>query len=79
MLSFIILACHLNVAQPSLESKGCKEFTQTITEENLTPYRCVMAAPPMLAKFAQENPGWMPRRWTCKDLDKRRSKQETNI
>jgi hypothetical protein len=84
MLDFIILACQLNVAVPDINSKGCKEFHQTVQAKEghppLTPYSCMMQSMPELAKFVESNPGWVPKRWTCRDLDRKKAnpKQETN-
>lgn len=66
MLTFIVLACNLNVAIPDEKSPSCREFRQQIYEEHLTPMACMMTSPIQIAKFAEEHPGWQPRRWSCK-------------
>lgn len=68
-LTFIVLACHMNVSVPVEDNKNCKIFKQEIFEEgeqNLTPMTCMMQSPVMIPKFEEEHPGWKARKWTCK-------------
>jgi hypothetical protein len=68
MLTFIVLACQMNVAIPDETSPSCKTFKQALLEEGtgLNPYTCMMQSPLQITKFAEENPGWVPRKWSCK-------------
>lgn len=70
MLTFIVLACHLNVAIPDETSPSCKVFIETLmpmyNDEELTPYTCMMRSMIRVVKFAEEHPGWQPRKWTCR-------------
>lgn len=71
-LTFIVLACHLNVSVPDENNKDCKIFKQEIYQgedsQELNPMTCMMQSPPMLVKFEEEHPGWKARKWTCKYL-----------
>lgn len=74
MLTFIVLACHLNVSVPDEDSPNCKKFKEPIVPEmqaegvNYNPMSCMMNSIPMLVKFEENHPGWQARRWTCKYL-----------
>lgn len=74
MLTFIVLACHLNVSEPDENSPNCRKFKEPIVPEmqvegfNLNPITCMMQSPIMIVKFSENHPGWQPRRWTCKYL-----------
>lgn len=67
-LTFIVLACHLNVSVPNEQSPSCKEFKEEILDEgmNFTPMTCMMQSPVMVIKFEEQHPGWKARKWTCK-------------
>lgn len=75
MLTFIVLACHMNVSVPDEDSPNCKKFKEPIVPEmqvsgqqELSPMACMMQSPVMIMKFSENHPGWLPRRWTCKYL-----------
>jgi hypothetical protein len=34
--------------------------------ENLTPMQCLMQAPPHMARWVGEHPGWKIMKWTCR-------------
>lgn len=80
MLTFVVLACHLNVSEPDENSPNCRKFKQPIVVElqepgmNLNPMTCMMQSIPMIVKFEEEHPGWQARRWTCKYM-----KEEADI
>ena len=70
-LTFIVLACHLNVSIPVEDGKNCKEFREVINEEitemqGLNPYSCMMQSPIMVVKFEENHAGWQVRKWGCK-------------
>jgi hypothetical protein len=69
-LTFIVLACHLNVTEPDETNKDCKIFKEEILDEGqeITPMACMMQSPPMIMKFEEHHPGWKARKWTCKYL-----------
>lgn len=72
MLTFIVLACHLNVSEPDENSPNCRKFDEPIVAEmqaegmQLNPMTCMMQSVPMIVKFEENHPGWQARRWTCK-------------
>lgn len=76
MLTFIVLACHLNVAPLKREEadfdappKGCQVFYEEILQEDadkLTPQGCMMQSPVMLPKFMENHIGYEPRKWSCR-------------
>lgn len=70
-LTFVILACNLNVSTPDENSPGCKLFKEKINEEvnvGINPMTCMMSSPIRLAKFAEDHPGLLIKKWTCKYL-----------
>jgi hypothetical protein len=70
-LTFIVLACHMNVSVPDEKSPSCKVFKEEILETegtNLTPWTCMMQSPIQIIKFQEQHPGWQARKWTCKYL-----------
>lgn len=73
-LTFIVLACHMNVSVPrDPDDKNCKIFKEEILEEGvqqLTPMTCIMQSPVMIVKFEEQHPGWQARKWSCKYLVK---------
>jgi len=82
MLAFIVIACHLNVSAATVPDKnttGCKEVVEDLTYSTATagdvdapqavplnPMTCMANSRVMISKFAESNPGWQPRKWTCK-------------
>lgn len=72
-LTFIVLACHMNVSVPIEDNKNCKIFKEEILEEgaqSLTPMTCMMQSPVMIVRFEEQHPGWQARKWSCKYLVK---------
>lgn len=69
-LTFIVLACNMNVSVPVEDNKNCKIFKEEIYEEvqAMTPMTCMMQSPVMVPKFEEQHPGWQVRKWTCKYL-----------
>lgn len=68
MLTFIVLACHANVADPVDDGKTCKTFKEDIyvEEQVITPMSCMMQSAMMIMRFEEQHPGWKARKWTCK-------------
>jgi hypothetical protein len=71
-LTFIVLACHLNVTEPSETNKDCKIFKEEIYQEDntpeITPMQCMMQSPVMISKFQESHPTWKVHKWSCKYL-----------
>jgi len=44
--------------------EACKDF-RTMLDEDATASMCLMAAPQMIAKWSEENPGWEFKRVAC--------------
>ena len=70
-LTFIVLACHMNVSVPDENDKHCKIFKEEIYQEGqseITPMACMMQSPMMIMKFEESHPGWKAHKWSCKYL-----------
>jgi hypothetical protein len=59
MISIIISTCLLS--DPSV----CRDQTIPLLSE-VSPLKCVMAAPPHVAKWNTEHPEWRVVRWQCR-------------
>jgi len=59
MIELVLLACL--VSNPS----SCQDVG-VVYAENLTPMQCMMQAPPQMAKWVGEHPGWKITKWTCR-------------
>ena len=58
MIAIIISACLMS--DPSV----CRDETVPLSAE-VSPTRCIMAAPPHVAQWSEEHPGWQVVRWRC--------------
>lgn len=58
MISFVIQACL--IADPS----QCKDHRFPLNEE-YDQTSCMMQAPPYIAKWADDHPGWTVKSWRC--------------
>lgn len=71
-LTFIVLACNMNVAVPVEDEKNCKFFTQELpqehVEQNWTPMSCMMSSMFMVVQFHQDHPGWQVKKWSCRNI-----------
>jgi hypothetical protein len=80
-LAFIVVACTLNVSEgePPKFTTECKEIVEDLTyaaalvgdandpqQVPMNPMTCIMSSGVMLQRFAENHPGLMPRKWTCK-------------
>lgn len=79
ILTFIVFACHMNVApipfkdinlDADKQPGGCSVFYEQILTEGdmmgMTPMKCMMMSPVVVPKFMENHPGMEPRMWTCK-------------
>lgn len=79
ILTFVVFACHMNVAPISIKEidldadkqpGGCQVFHEQILTETdmmaMTPMKCMMMSPVAVSKFMEGHPGMEPRKWTCK-------------
>jgi len=69
ILTFIVLACNINVSVATEDSKGCKVFEQEVYQEGngpTSPFACMIQSPVQLVKLMEEHPGYQPRHWTCR-------------
>ena len=44
----------------------CKDVSLIYSAEALTPMQCAMQAQPEIAKWINEHPGWVTKRYTCR-------------
>jgi hypothetical protein len=58
MLAIILSACLSN------DPQVCRYY-RIVLNSNSDPTTCAMNAPPHFAKWAEEHPGWMIKRWRC--------------
>ena len=47
------------------EPSQCKEVSLVYAADSATPFQCMMGAPSEIAKWADEHPKWLVKRWTC--------------
>jgi hypothetical protein len=59
MLAIILSACL--VSDPTT----CKDYKIPL-DESVDPTRCAMQAAPHFAKWADEHPGWVIKKWQCR-------------
>ncbi len=60
MIELVLLACLVD------EPDSCHDVGLAYSAENLTPMQCLMQAPPQMAKWVGEHPGWKIMKWTCR-------------
>ena len=60
MIELIFVAC-LHTAPDTCERQAM-QFT------DITARACTVGAPPHLAKWTEEHPGWRVTRWTCQPM-----------
>ena len=63
-LALFALTCVVD--KPTVDPKistDCKYIQ--IEVNSATPVGCMMASPPLLAKWVDEHPGWTIRKWRC--------------
>jgi hypothetical protein len=58
MIAIVISVCLLS--DPGV----CRDQTIPLSFD-MTPTRCVMAAPPHVARWSEEHPAWRVVRWRC--------------
>jgi hypothetical protein len=59
MIEIIVNVCLL--ADPA----RCKDVHLTMLEGQVTPFQCMMYGQVEIAKWAEMNPKWQLKRWTC--------------
>jgi hypothetical protein len=60
MIEIVISACLM------ADLNRCKEVSLTYTAENLTPMQCMSMSMTEIAKWTEEHPNWVAKRWTCR-------------
>ncbi len=51
---------------PLGRSFRCKDVSLTYMAESMTPMQCMMASPSEIAKWAEGNPKWFAKKWSCR-------------
>jgi hypothetical protein len=64
MIELVLLVCLAS------DPNSCREEGLIYSAENLTPMQCIMQAPPQMAKWVGEHPGWKVAKWTCRRAGK---------
>jgi len=59
LLVLILSVCFID------DPTQCKDVNLTYVEDNVTPIQCVMKAQPEIAKWMEEHPKWVQKKWTC--------------
>jgi hypothetical protein len=49
----------------ALANSSVCEDRRIVLDSNMSVAQCVMAAPPTMARWANENPNWTIMRWSC--------------
>jgi hypothetical protein len=60
MLELALIVCLAN------DPAKCKDVGLIYSVESVTPYACMMGSMPEIAKWADANPKWYVKRWTCR-------------
>jgi hypothetical protein len=60
MIELVLLACLVD------NPASCRDVGVVYSGENLTPMQCIMQAPPQMARWVGEHPGWKIMKWTCR-------------
>jgi len=60
MIELVLVVCLID------RPDQCRDVGVTYLAENLTPMQCIMQAPPHMARWVDEHPGWRVARWTCR-------------
>jgi hypothetical protein len=60
MIELLIAVCLVS------DLSHCKNVSLTYAAEGVTPMQCMMMTMPQIAKWSQEHPNWVARRWTCR-------------
>ena len=60
MLALVVFACL--TANPT----ECRNHKVPLESAAIDPNRCVLYAPPFVAKWSDENPGWEVRKFECR-------------
>jgi len=61
MLELFMVACTLN--------GECRNYRVPMPED-VSAFQCMMQSPMTLARWAEDHPGWQPRKWKCDRLSK---------
>ena len=59
MLELLVSTCLIS------EPTSCKDVSLVYSAESATPFQCMMGAQSEIAKWADEHPKWVVKRWTC--------------
>lgn len=59
MLELLVSVCLID------EPSRCKDVSLTFSVESMTPMQCMMGAQPEVAKWIDEHPKWVAKRWSC--------------
>lgn len=59
MIELLVSVCL--VAEPD----KCKDVSMVFDADSVTPMQCMMGAAPEIAKWVDEHPKWVAKRWTC--------------
>ncbi|HEX2840282.1 hypothetical protein [Hyphomicrobium sp.] len=60
MLELIVSVCLLE------DHARCKDVSLTYMAESVTPMQCMMQSPAEIAKWAEANPKWYAKKWSCR-------------
>lgn len=60
MLELIVSVCLLD------DPNRCKDVNLVFSDENVTQMQCMMGAAPEIAKWVDEHPKWVAKRWQCR-------------
>jgi hypothetical protein len=60
MIELVLLACLVD------KPESCRDVGLMYSAENLTPMQCLMQAPPHMAQWVGEHPGWKIMKWSCR-------------
>jgi len=56
----------------ALANSSVCEDRRIVLDSSMSAAQCVMAAPPVMAQWANENPTWTIMRWSCDYADHRK-------
>jgi hypothetical protein len=60
MIELLIAACLVS------DLSQCRDVSLTFAADGVTSRQCMMDSMPEVAKWSQEHPNWVARRWTCR-------------
>lgn len=60
MLELALVACLAD------DLTRCKDVALIFSEESVTPMQCLMGAQPQIARYVEEHPRWVVKKWSCR-------------